>query len=804
MTNKKIAFILDCMDAGNVYQLSLLEGVLSALPEQGVELTVVVGGPVGNYVLDPHSDERNKIYELITKDRFEGIIVATTIGTFASHERLSRYFAQYDGIPIVFLGAGPPDSYQILVDSRKGMEAIVRHFVREHHRQRIAFITGPEGNSEAEARFQAYRSVLIEAGLPFDPDLVYHGHFMAQDGMKAIVAFLDERKVSFDSIIASNDQMALSAIQQLDRRGVQIPSQIAAAGFDDTMEASSSLPALTTVRQPFQLMAKKVFEKIIALIDGSSAARTEMVPPELIIRQSCGCLSGYDRKEKPASGQFDWSDAEVFFKSQKTFFLQELENISVRPHAEADKKEAEDLFDSLFHHLLFGQVESLMAMIYRTLSTAAKRNADMVFFQEALNLAQKLFSPLLTPGPMLEEAENNFHTAQMIAKDIQIAQKKREILEGLRHREQVSIMSETLANIVEIPQLSEMIYTIFPVRSIRNFLLAEYVPGDEGMEKASLIAFIKDGIGYRGEAIVYPPAALFPRDDLMFDSKVYFIFPLLCQGTRLGYVIFDDDEGKRTSYFTLARDLAKSLFMCHLIQKRKDAEENLRFRNQELQDFAHIASHDLQEPLRKIMVFGEKLSRSLPEKTGETELNYLQRMLHATARMQDLITGLLSYSRVSIQEQSLKPLNLNVVVAEVLTDLDVRITETQGRVETMQLPTILADALQMRQLFQNLIGNALKYHRDKTPPVITITAATENESSVITISDNGIGFDKTNSERIFGIFQRAVGKDEYEGTGVGLAICKKIVERLGGSITATGEPGRGSVFTIRIPLKPKR
>jgi light-regulated signal transduction histidine kinase (bacteriophytochrome) len=302
---------------------------------------------------------------------------------------------------------------------------------------------------------------------------------------------------------------------------------------------------------------------------------------------------------------------------------------------------------------------------------------------------------------------------------------------------------------------------------------------------------------------VYPPGALFPGNDLAFRSDIYFVMPLVCQGKRLGYVIYDKADGQQTLYSIVTRDLAKSLFICKLIEERKEAEANLEYRNRELQDFAHIASHDLQEPLKKIMVFGEKLHIAFEKKADPDELDYFKRLLHATVRMRQLISGLLSYSRVSTQGQSFGKLDLNSIVAEVLIDLEVRLSETGGKVISGNLPVVYADPLQMRQLFQNLIGNALKYHRSGVPPVITIDAAVENEHYKITISDNGIGFDNKNSERIFGMFQRAVGKNEYEGTGVGLAICKKIADRHGGSISACGDPGNGSVFTFRMPVKRK-
>jgi light-regulated signal transduction histidine kinase (bacteriophytochrome)/HAMP domain-containing protein len=250
------------------------------------------------------------------------------------------------------------------------------------------------------------------------------------------------------------------------------------------------------------------------------------------------------------------------------------------------------------------------------------------------------------------------------------------------------------------------------------------------------------------------------------------------------------------------------------IAERKLAEENLQqfsarleASNRELTDFAYVASHDLQEPLRKIQAFGDRLNSKFAATLGETGQDYLKRMGDAALRMQTLITDLLQFSRVTTKAQPFATVDLNEIAAGVLSDLEVRIEQTQGVVEVEPLPTIDADALQMRQLFQNLIGNALKFRKPDAPPVIRVTGAIRNGALPprleLIISDNGIGFEQKHAERIFVIFQRLHGRGEFEGTGIGLAICKKIVERHGGTIQATSQPGHGATFAISLPLKHK-
>jgi PAS domain S-box-containing protein len=234
--------------------------------------------------------------------------------------------------------------------------------------------------------------------------------------------------------------------------------------------------------------------------------------------------------------------------------------------------------------------------------------------------------------------------------------------------------------------------------------------------------------------------------------------------------------------------------------------------NRELQDFASVASHDLQEPLRKIQAFGDRLRQKCEGELSEAGTDYLARMLNAASRMQTLINDLLTFSRVTTKAQPFSKVDLNVIARDVLSDLEVRIEQTGGSVEVSELPVIDADPLQMRQLFQNLIANALKFRKPDEPSFVKIFANCDSqiaegatwalanaETWQISVTDNGIGFDEKYLDRIFTVFQRLHGRNTYEGTGVGLAVCRRIVERHNGSITARSKPGQGATFIVKLP-----
>jgi PAS domain S-box-containing protein len=240
----------------------------------------------------------------------------------------------------------------------------------------------------------------------------------------------------------------------------------------------------------------------------------------------------------------------------------------------------------------------------------------------------------------------------------------------------------------------------------------------------------------------------------------------------------------------------------HLEELVRARTAELARSNAELERFAYVASHDLQEPLRKIQVFGERLHAGHAATLEAEGHDYLERMQDAARRGQAMVSSLLEYSRVTTSGQPFSLVSLSRVAEEVVSDLEVLIEQTGGQVQIDELPTIHADPGQMHQLLQNLIGNGLKFHRPESAPAVALEAREDSDGQVqILVRDNGIGFDETDLDQIFRPFQRLHGQGEYEGTGIGLAICHKIVERHGGTITAESVPGQGSTFIVTLPCE---
>jgi len=240
-------------------------------------------------------------------------------------------------------------------------------------------------------------------------------------------------------------------------------------------------------------------------------------------------------------------------------------------------------------------------------------------------------------------------------------------------------------------------------------------------------------------------------------------------------------------------------------RKLKEYAGKLEESNKNLEEFAYVASHDLQEPLRKIQAFGELLNTNLDGDIDSESRMFLGRMVNAANRMQKLINDLLSFSRITTRTNPRESVRLNELVKEVCGDLEIAIQQSEATISFDPLPTVYADPMQMRQLFQNLIGNALKFQAKDRPPMISLKAVDGDDIKRgfyrIAISDNGIGFDPKFAERIFQVFERLHTKQDYQGTGIGLAICKKIVERHGGSIKAESAENVGTTFFVDLPAQ---
>jgi len=273
-----------------VWGAEFMAGVEQAAQEHDVNLVCFVGGKPSSLMTPGQIQDSYGLYDLAKSDQFDGLILASDIAHGLSEKEVNNFCRTFAPTPMVAHAIEADGVPKLIADNEKGMKAILRHMIEEHGYKRIAFIRGIEGQIEAEARFQAYKDELEIHNIPFSEKLVVEGDYTPDSGRTAINTLIDERGVRFQAIVAANDRMAFGALEALQMRGLQVPDTIALTGFDDVREAQSLGVPLTTVQQSFSELGKETLKTLLQRINGETVSHTQVVPTDIVIRWSCGCL----------------------------------------------------------------------------------------------------------------------------------------------------------------------------------------------------------------------------------------------------------------------------------------------------------------------------------------------------------------------------------------------------------------------------------------------------------------------------------------------------------------------------------
>ncbi|MBN1219151.1 MAG: substrate-binding domain-containing protein [Anaerolineae bacterium] len=801
---------------GSSYHNALWTGFADAAPDLDVNLICYVGGTinVSTYGFDA---QRNILYHLVGAERVDGLVISGTIGNFITTEEFRSFVNRYRPLPMVGI-THPPDLPCVVVDNQKGIRDLIAHFIEIHGYRRIAFICGPENNAEAGLRYRAYTEALAEHDLPFDPELVTPGDFTYETGREAIRLLLDERKAKFEAVVASNDWMAFGVLQALEDRGIRVPNDVALGGFDDTREAAASRPSLTTVRQPIHKLGQASLEVLLKLLAGEQVPDQTVLPAKLMVRRSCGCsepvvahatVAPLGRKSVPLP------EAIVMHREA---ILSEMVH-EAGESAPSSPEWAGRLLDAFLEEITFSSAASepgagstppgpFLSALDDILHQAVVLINQMDDWQEVLSVMRRHLLPYLTNVTTLARVEDLFNQGCVMVGRIAQLNWARQEVGRIRRAAALSYLGGDLIAAVETEQILDVIGHNLPQLDFLTFYLSFY----EGLERPAewsrlMLAY---DMGERAEVGAggrrFPTRYLVP-DELCPRERRYtwVVGSLNFRENQFGCLILEAGSREGEIYGALTRQISGALQDSLLLQKHRQAEEMLTRQaqeltrsNAELDQFASVVSHDLQEPLRMVKSYLQLIERRYKDWLDEEADDFINFAVEGAERMQVLINDLLEYSRVTTRGKPFAPTNCVTVLDHALANLKVALEESGAVVTHDDLPTVMADETQLAQLLQNLIGNAIKFCQKTTRPGIHIGAEHTTGKWLFSVRDNGIGIAPEYFERIFMIFKRLHSREEYEGTGIGLAVCKKIVERHGGRIWVKSEVGQGSTFYFTI------
>jgi signal transduction histidine kinase len=782
---------------------------------------------------------------------------ANAAGCFADGE-LQGFLRRYDGLPLVSIGklvAGVPS---LVVDNESGIEAVLSHLVEAHGRRRIAFIRGPDGNEEAEARLRGYQAALARHGIPFDPALVCPGDFTVQAGPQAVRALLDERGVAFDALIGANDLMAIQAMRELGRRGLRVPEDVSVAGFDDQRDAASVTPALTTVSQPLRELAVEAVEQILAQIQGRAVPAVTVLPTRPVRRRSCGCVGaaefGGARRPLPDLG---WEAPGPAWSAAVAGALEE-PWMDTLPGGSPAAALVEALRVDLEEGVA-GFIGALDAAVASGQAAGVSPGRWRGFLLGAFEAAQGRSPPGATPPFAL------------LTRAVALLGDRAEQAQAARAYE-IEHEAFILQHVFRTTGVEEQEFTAglqaqLPKLGVTSFFLARVI--DPERPTALLdYHYVLDGlVTLDDEPGPYPATRLLPGVFTDRTRWTYMVMPLHFGAEVTGFAVCRGGSMSASAYEALANQLGRAYKASALVQevRRYAAELEVRVEDrarrlkeveQQLVDIAHAAGmaeiavgalHNVGNLLNSINVSAEAVAAAAAGERVATGLarldellqghrealadffardpraalvpDYCHELARATAQNQDrlraevvelqanvllvreTVATLQDYARDGQDRLLVEPIDLAVLVEAALKLQAANITRHRVQVRRRLAPVapVLVQRFKVIHVLVNLIKNAVEAMRE-TPEaqrILTVELSPRaGAGAVLRIADTGEGIAAAALERLF-----TYGfTTKPEGHGFGLHACANYLHQMSGRIVAESEGrGRGARFTLELP-----
>jgi diguanylate cyclase (GGDEF)-like protein len=584
------------------YEVKVWSGVCEAAKRQDLNLLCFASGSLDS----PHffSSQRNILLDLVESaveaGQINGILALSgALGNFSTPQALLRTYARFSKVPLISIGAQFKDIPSITVDNAGGMREMIAHLIRDHGRRRIAFIRGPEQSDDAQERFEVYRQVLQENGIPFDPGLVAPGDFLMPSGQRAVALFMDERKVQFDALVAANDGMALDAMKALLARGVRIPEEIAVGGFDDAREGRNIIPALTSVRQPGKDLGIHAVGLIAEILRGQNVSEQNLLPTRLIHRESCGCIAA--GKEDSASAKKAMKTSGALHDALPATLEECRASFPSISEALANERWLDELAGALIADIENDSATlSFLPLLRNMAFNSVEQGLDILIWSEFLYLLFDRLAPHI-------DSENPLPRMALLAMS-QLTQAT-EVMRRMQYEEQTLLLYRAFQRMItslNVETLCEIEGYTMPRLQIDSCHISTYVDAKVGPGGGMrpLVAFDRGRNSVMDSQGDFPASQILPGGLGRFDMRFSFaVYALFLEHDQIGYAVYDMSRNINSSiYEVLTGQLSSVLKSSSLLTEVRNYAKNLETLVQE-------RTADLQKKTREVERLNEELIR---------------------------------------------------------------------------------------------------------------------------------------------------------------------------------------------------
>jgi signal transduction histidine kinase/DNA-binding LacI/PurR family transcriptional regulator/DNA-binding response OmpR family regulator len=782
-------------------------GIAEVAQERGMNLLYVAGE---EFEYSPQA----VLYDLVGKHNVDGIILWNSFFSRRSTiEKTHEFVARYSGLPIVSIELPLKDACNLMIDNYQAMRDILAHLVEAHGYRRIAFLDQADSYT-SRSRQHAFEQIMMEYG-SYDPSLVGNLAELDKRGMRP--------GVDYQAIVAHADSLAVTAVDELQSRGVRVPDDVAVTGFNDGMEARGLLPPLTTARLPFRKLGREAVEILIQWIGGQKPDVQMVMPAQLILRRSCGCLEplaeGAVSPVSMITADKTLGDA---LAHQRSEIIAEMAVSMGAPNDSLSNSWAEGLFDSFSDELnrlskccTRSSSQDYLIKMNSLLRQAVEEGVNVSRWHDALSALRRHLRPYLN-GEDLSYAEDLWQQARVLIGQSAIRGEVHRNWKTSQRSDEIRALEAGMMTSVDFNELLDVLSSGLPRLGIFDFCLVLYEDQFKPDGWARLILVLKDGkrINIDAEKQRFQPKDILPHDLLCQSGPCCLVVEALnIREEQLGYMVFRNspppDAYNCEIYQALHIQLSNAIKEVRLRQKLQDALQQAEEANLLKSRFLSMVSHELRTPINLIVGLSEMAMRQQnhDRKASLEVLQKFNEQIYISGQHLDrLIRDVLDLASSQAGQMSLICTTLDL--APVLQDAicignqlaEQKSLQFQSNIPEV-IPQVWGDKTRLRQILLNLINNAVKFTAHGE---IRLTVKVESGEILISVEDTGLGIAKEEQESIFDEFHQSdrTAVRGYGGIGLGLAITRRLVEMHGGRIwvTSHGWEGSGSNFCFTLPV----